>query len=257
MVTIDLTGKTALVIGGSRGIGAAITDTYCRAGAYTVFTHTGAPSRKAQVEALVRDIKAAGGSVRAEALDACDSVRTTALVNNIIDTKGRLDILVVNAGKNTARPAEKVTDDIWDEALSLNLNAAFYAVRAVLPAMMKQHYGRIILIGSSAAVDGGGGAIDYAAAKAGLTGMMLYLVKNYARKGIITNVIHPCVIETDLLRERYSTEEAKKTLVSGIPAGRTGKPEDIAGMAAYLASSWGDYICGQSFLLDGGRTLGR
>ena len=99
--------------------------------------------------------------------------------------------------------------------------------------------------------------MDYAAAKAGLTGIMTYLCKEYARKGILTNIVHPCVIETDLLRERYSDDAAKQKLISQIPAGRLGKPADIAGLTAFLASSWGDYICGQSILIDGGRTLFR
>jgi 3-oxoacyl-[acyl-carrier protein] reductase len=139
--------------------------------------------------------------------------------------------------------------------MDINLSTAFYAIRAAMPHMLKTGYGRIILIGSSAFYDGGGGAIDYAAGKAGLVGMMTYLCKNYARKGILTNVVHPCVIETDLLKERYNTEEKKKKLTDQIPVGRLGQPEDIAGLVAFLASSWGDFICGQSILVDGGRTL--
>ena len=84
--------------------------------------------------------------------------------------------------------------------------------------------------------------------------MMRYLTRSYARKGILTNVIHPCVIETDLLRERYP-EEKKRSLIEQVPAGRLGTPSDIAGLAAFLASSWGDFICGQEFLVDGGRTF--
>ena len=97
--------------------------------------------------------------------------------------------------------------------------------------------------------------MDYAAAKAGLTGLMTYLCKTHARKGILTNIVHPCVIETDLLRDRYPDEAARVRLAAGIPAGRLGKPDDIAGLVAYLASPWGDYICGQAILVDGGRTL--
>jgi 3-oxoacyl-[acyl-carrier protein] reductase len=145
----------------------------------------------------------------------------------------------------------------WQKNVELNLSSAFYAVRAVIPHMIRAGCGRIVLVGSSAVYNGGGGAIDYAAAKAGLNGMMMYLAKEYARKGILTNMIHPAVINTDLLRERYDTEEKKAALRSQIPAGRLGEPEDIAAMTAYLASKWGDYICGQSILIDGGRTFFR
>ena len=174
-----------------------------------------------------------------------------------METRGKIDILIHNVGKNSAKAAEDVTDEEWRQAVNINLTSAFNSVRAVLPHMVGAKYGRIILIGSSAVYSGGGGAIDYAAAKAGLTGIMTYLCKEYARKGILTNIIHPCVIETDLLRERYADDAAKQKLISQIPVGRLGKPADIAGLAAYLASSWGEYICGQSILVDGGRTLFR
>ena len=261
MLTIDLQKKAALVVGGSRGIGAAITETLARAGAQVIFTHwdrcTGSPDRQDAVDSLLARVNEAHGKAEAVALDACDSEATTALVNRIVESHGRIDVLVHNAGRNLARRAEDVTDGEWREFIDVNLTSAFYNVRAVLPHMVGAKYGRIILIGSSAVYSGGGGAIDYAAAKAGLTGIMTYLCKEYARKGILTNIIHPSVIETDLLRERYADDMAKQKLISQIPAGRLGKPADIAGLVAYLASSWGGYICGQSILMDGGRTLFR
>lgn len=257
MLTIDLTGKVVLVTGGSRGIGRAITRTLCAAGADVVFSHTGNPDYQDDVDNLIGSIRGDGGIVEGITLEATDSNETRLAVDRIATSRGRIDALVTNVGRNLARPAESVSDEEWDRLMVVNLGSAFYAVRAVLPHMLLRNYGRIVFVGSSAAYDGGGGAIDYAAAKAGLHGMMHYLVKNYARKGIITNTVDPCVIETDLLKERYSTEEAKQTLISQIPANRLGRPEDIAGMVTYLVSSWGDYICGQSILLDGGRTLGR
>lgn len=257
MLTIDLTGRVALVLGGSRGIGAGIVETLCRAGARTVFTHTGKPEYQERLGSFVQRLAAEGRHVRAEACDALDSERTAALVEQIVDQLGRLDILVANVGQNLPRPAEEVTDLQWREALDLNLGAAFYGVRAALPWMVKAGFGRIILIGSSAFYDGGGGAIDYAAAKAGLHGMMTYLAKNYARKGILTNLIHPCVIDTELLRQRYDDPEKRQRLAAQVPAGRLGTPEDIAGLVAFLASGWGDFICGQAILVDGGRTFFR
>jgi len=254
MLSIDLAGKVVLVVGGSRGIGGGIVECLCEAGAATVFTHTGATHRQAAVDALVARIAAAGGHAEAVALDACDAAGTTALAERIASQHGGLHLLVHNAGRNLARPAEQVTDEEWREFIDVNLTSAFNAVRAALPPMLKAGYGRIILIGSSVAYDGGGGAIDYAAAKAGLAGMMKYLTRNYARKGILTNVVHPCVIETDLLLERYADPEKKKGLLAQVPVGRLGRPRDIAGLVAYLASEWGDFICGREILVDGGRT---
>jgi 3-oxoacyl-[acyl-carrier protein] reductase len=255
MLTIDLTGRTALVIGGGRGIGAAVTQCLARAGAHVTFTHTGNPALAERLHAMLAEIRLAGGSVQAVALDACSSAETTALADRVAAERGRLDILVHNVGRTLARAAATVRDEEWREAVDLNLSAAFYGIRAVLPHMLKARYGRIILIGSSAVVSGGGGSIEYAAAKAGMTGLMTYLCKAHARDGVLTNVIHPCVIDTDLLRQRYADEAARAKLAAAIPAGRLGKPEDIAGLVAYLASPWGDYICGQQILVDGGRTV--
>lgn len=252
MLTIDLSDKVALVVGGSRGIGEGITECLCRAGATTAFTHTGRHAEHAQ--GLVSRLSAAGHQVRAEAVDACDPEATTALVQEMVARHGRLDVLVQNAGRNAAGDAAELTDEGWRQGIDINLTSAFYAARAALPHMVAAGSGRIVLVGSSAARDGGGGAIDYAAAKAGLTGIMTYLCRTYGRKGIRTNIVHPCVIETDLLRERYPDDEAKQSLIAQIPVGRLGRPEDVAGLVAYLASPWGDYITGQEILLDGGRT---
>ncbi len=255
MLSIDLTGKTALVLGGSRGIGAGITEMLCQAGAATVFTHTGNPKYAERINSLVAGIEEAGGQVESVVCDALDSTQTTAMVDEIVKQHGRIDILVANVGQNLAGPAEDVSDQQWQRFIDMNLTTAFYGIRAVLPHMVKAQFGRIILIGSSAVYDGGGGAIDYAAAKAGMSGMMRYLMKNYARKGILSNTVHPCVIDTDLLRERYDTDEKRKPLVAQIPVGRVGMPQDVAALVAFLASPWSDFICGQEILLDGGRTL--
>jgi NAD(P)-dependent dehydrogenase (short-subunit alcohol dehydrogenase family) len=257
VVAIDLSGKTVHVIGGSRGIGEGITRLLCDAGAHVVFTWTGRHEIASRVRSLVDGIRAAGGSVQAEAVDARDFAATAALVARVERDRGRIDALVCNVGKNTARPADGLSPQDWQAGLALNLDSAFFGVRAVLPGMLARGSGRIILIGSSAVVDGGGGAIDYAAAKAALTGMMTYLCRTYARRGILTNIVHPCVIETELLKERYAEPAARQKLLDQIPAGRFGRPSDVAGMVAFLASSWGDYITGQEILLDGGRTVFR
>ena len=255
MISIDLSGRVVLVLGGSRGIGASIVETVCRAGGSAVFTHTGNPEYAGRVESLVKSIEAEGGSVQAITVDALDSEATERLTARVVKDHGRIDGLVCNVGKNLARPVDEITDEDWRTFLDLNLTSAFYGVRAAVPHMERAGGGMIVLIGSSAVYDGGGGAADYAAPKAGLEGLMAYLCRNYLRKGIITNVIHPCVIETDLLKERYGDPEKKKQLIAQVPAGRLGQPEDIAGLTAYLLSGWGGFICGQKILVDGGRTF--
>ena len=257
MLNIDLSGKVALVLGGSRGIGAGVTEALARAGATAVFTHTGDAKYAEGIASMLERLRAEGCTVDGVVADACRSDDTDRTVGRIVDEHGRLDILVANVGQNLARPAEETTNDEWRHFLDVNLSSAFYAVRAVLPAMLNGGGGSILFIGSSAAFDGGGGAIDYAAPKAGLVGMMRYLARNYARRGIRANVIHPAVIETDLLRERYGDPEKKQKLIQQVPVGRLGRPSDIGALAAFLASSWGDFICGQEILVDGARTFYR
>ncbi len=255
MLSIELSGTVALILGGSRGIGGGITEAFARAGGRVVFTHTGNPKYQDRLEAMLRELMEAGCDVSGVVSDARSSAEARQTVNRVLEENGAIDILVANVGQNVARPIEQKSDEEWLDAIHINLSSAFYGVRAVLPSMVEAGKGKVILIGSSVAFDGGGGAIDYAAAKAGMVGMMRYLVRNYARKGIATNVIHPCVIETDLLQERYGDEEKRQGLIAQIPIGRVGQPDDIAGLAAFLASDWGDFICGQEILVDGGRTF--
>jgi 3-oxoacyl-[acyl-carrier protein] reductase len=255
MLAIYLHGRLALVVGGSRGIGGAITETLAQAGAEVIFTHLDPPHLQADINRLLARIQENGGQATAVPLDACDAAGTASLVDRTIQRHGKIDILVSNVGQNAARPVENVTDKEWQRFIDINLTSAFNCVRAVLPHMLKARYGRIIFIGSAAIFAGGGGAIDYAAGKAALVGMMTYLAREYTRKGILINIVHPCLIDTDLLRKRYSTEAARAELISQVPVGRLGTPEDIARIVAFLASPFGDYICAQSILADGGRTF--
>jgi NAD(P)-dependent dehydrogenase (short-subunit alcohol dehydrogenase family) len=257
MLSIDLSGRIALVVGGSRGIGGAVTEMLARAGALVIFTHLDPPQLLGRAASLVARIKEEGGHATAVHLDARDATGMTSLAQRTMQQYGKIEILVSNVGQNEARPVENVTPEEWRRFIDINLTSAFNSVRAVLPHMVKAGYGRIVFIGSSALYSGGGGAIDYAAGKAGLAGMTAYLSKEYTRKGIVSNIIHPCLIDTDLLRVRYSDADARAKLIAQVPVGRLGKPEDIAGLVAFLVSSHGDYICGQSILLDGGRTLYR
>ena len=254
MLSIDLRDKIALVIGGARGIGGAVTETLAQAGAVVIFTYK---RRRDDIDKLVAQIQEKGGRAAAVLLDACDAAGTTSLVKSTIQQHGRIDILVSNVGQNAERPVDAISDEEWRRFIDINLTSAFNCVRAVLPHMVKARYGKIIFIGSSAVYSGGGGAIDYAAGKGGLMGMVAYLSKEYTRNGIVTNIVHPCLIETDLLRMRYADHASRAKLIAQVPAGRLGQPEDVAGLVAFLASSRGDYICAQSILLDGGRTVFR
>ena len=242
MLSIDLRGRIALVMGGSRGIGGAITEMLTRAGAVVIFTHLDPPQLLGDIESLVARIEEKGGHATAVLLDACDATGMTSLVERTMQQYGKIEILVSNVGHNVARPAENVTREEWRRFTDINLTSAFNCVRAVLPHMVKAKYGKIVFIGSSAVYSGGGGAIDYAAGKGGLIGMAAYLSKEYTRKGIVTNIIHSCLIDTDPPRKRYSDQAAREKVIASVPVGRLGRPEDVAGLVPFLGpcAGWMD-----------------
>ena len=159
MLTIDLTGRVALVIGGSRGIGAGVVKALCQAGCQVFFTHTGNLRYRPSVEVLIEEIRREGWKAKDFVLDALDLEATKKLAESIVQDQGKIDILVCNVGKNLPRSVEEMDDKDWHSFIDINLTSAYYGIRAVLPHMVKRRYGRIILIGSSAVYDGGGGAI--------------------------------------------------------------------------------------------------
>lgn len=257
MLKIDLSGKVALVTGGSRGIGAGISKALSLAGAKVILTHTQGEKSKSTAMALVEEIKKQGGSAKEVAAEVQDFKQVQDAVEGIIKEFKTIDILVANAGTTSRRTVEELDLDEWERIVKINLTGAFNSVKAVTPYMLKQKKGSVILIGSAAIVAGGGGGVHYASAKSALEGLNRGLTKELACKGIRSNIVHPSLIETDLLNQRYPDPESKGKLIKEVPIGRLGKPEDIANLVAFLASDLSSYITGQSIYVDGGRTFCR
>ncbi len=257
MLSIDLAGRKALVTGGARGIGAAVVRALAGCGAGVCFTHLGSERGREAARSLVDELDARGCRVLCYEAAAEDAAAMDRVAHEAAQALGGLDIVVPNVGLNWVAPVELLDLAGWQRALDLNLTASFIAVKAALPWLLQAARGDIVLIGSSAALDGGGGGAHYAAAKAGLEGLMAGLMRELPRKGIHINTVHPCVIDTDLLRQRYDDEPKRARLAAQVPVGRLGRPEDIGALVAYLCSDLGGFICGQSILVDGGRTLWR
>jgi len=257
MVTIDLTGRKALVTGGARGIGAGIVRVLAESRAAVAFTHIGSERGDLAARDLVSDLTGRGHSVLAFTAPADDASAMERVVCKAADRMGGLDSVVPNVGQNWVAPIDVLELDAWRKGLDINLTTAFIAVKLALPWLLKAGRADVVLIGSSAAYDGGGGSVHYAAAKAGLNGLMYGLMRELPRRGIKVNAIHPCVVDTDLLRERYDTEEKRAKLAAQVPVGRLARPEDVGYLVAFLCSDLGSFICGQSLLVDGGRTLWR
>ena len=245
-LTIDLTGKVALVTGSTRGIGLAIARAFHDAGAKVAIV--GRDAERARTVAAEVGARAAGVGCDVavgEQVEAALAAAEAAL--------GPLDILVNNAGLTRDNILLRLTEADWDAVLDANLKGAFHTTRAAVKGMMKRRSGRIINVTSIVGLSGNKGQANYAASKAGLIGFTKSVAKEYAGRGILANCIAPGYIETDMTRGL--PEAAKATLLQGIALGRLGRPEDVAGAALFLASDLAAYITGQVLVVDGGMVV--
>jgi len=243
---IDLSGRTAVVTGSTRGIGHAIAQTLAGAGARVAVV--GRDRARAEEAASI-----VGNGAQGFACDVSDPASVTALIEEVEKAFGAIDILVNNAGLTRDNLLMRIKDDDWDAVLDANLRGAFVAIRAASRGMMKRRWGRIINIASVVGLVGNKGQANYAASKAGLIGLTKSVAKELASRNILTNAIAPGFIETDMTAAM--TAEARTGLSAQIPLERLGTPADIAGMVAFLASDHASYITGQVLVVDGGMVM--
>lgn len=242
----DLTGRRALVTGASGGIGAAITQALHQQGAIVGISGT----RQEALETLAKTLKERIHVLPAR-LDTHDGPGQ--LIQSAEAALGGVDILVSNAGLTRDGLMMRMKDEDWDQVIQVNLTAAFKLCREVIKSMMKQRSGRIIHISSIVGVMGNAGQTNYVASKAGLIGMSKALALEVASRGITVNCIAPGFIDTPMT---VGLQEAhKEKLLSAIPLGRMGTPEDIATGVVYLASTEGSYVTGQTLHINGGMFL--
>ncbi len=247
---IDLTDKVALVTGASRGIGRATALRLGHSGARVVVNYRG---QHAAAEEVVAAIEAAGGSAVAVQADVAQASDVERLLKTTLDTFGRIDILVNNAGITRDNLLLRMKDEEWDDVISTNLRGVYLVTKAALRPMIRARWGRIITISSVVGLTGNTGQANYAAAKAGLIGFTKSVAREVASRNITANVLAPGFIETDITREL--SEEITEAVLDNIPAGRLGRPEDVAGAVAFLASDTAAYVTGQTLAIDGGLTM--
>ncbi len=245
----DLSNKVAVVTGASRGIGKSIAKAYARANAHVVCV-----SRTEKVlSAVVGEIKKENGSASVSACDVSDPETFNSLVKDTGDTYGSVDILINNAGVTRDSLIMRMSEDDWNTVIDTNLKGAFNGIKAVTRIMMKQRFGRIINISSVVGLVGNAGQANYASAKAGLIGLTKATAKELASRNITVNCIAPGYIATDMTNQM--DDQTKDLLISQIPLGHIGSPDDIAATALFLASDEAGYITGQTTTVDGGMVM--
>ncbi|MEE8060733.1 MAG: 3-oxoacyl-[acyl-carrier-protein] reductase [Gemmatimonadales bacterium] len=244
-VSIDLSGKVALVTGSTRGIGRAVAGTLSRAGA-----KIGVMSRNVE---QARAVAAELGDAYGVGCDVADQAQVEAAVAEITTELGPIDILVNNAGFTRDNILLRLSEEDWNAVLATNLTGTFHMTKAVVRGMMKRRYGRIINITSVIALAGNKGQANYAASKAGLIGFTKSVAKEYASRNILVNCIAPGFIGTDLTSGL--PPEAREALLGGVPLGRLGQPDDVAGAVLFLASDYAAYVTGHVLVVDGGMVM--
>ena len=244
----SLMGKVAVVTGAGRGIGKGIAKVLAEKGASVLITDV----LEENARQAVKEIVEAGGKADFVIADVSEEEGGKKVFDAAIEKFGQLDILVNNAGINRDMMAHKMTKDAWDAVIGVNLTGVYNCIRAVLPYMREREYGRIINI-SSAGWQGNIGQANYSAAKAGVIGLTKTIAKESAKKKITCNAICPGFIETDMTRG--IPEKAWDIMVSKIPMGYVGKPEDIGKTVAFLASDEAEYITAEVINVGGGMVL--
>lgn len=244
---MDLTGKSALVTGASRGIGRAIAVALAKAGADVAINYAGNEAAAKQTEEICA---AYGVNTLVFKADVANAEECKVMIDCVKEHFGKIDILVNNAGITKDKLMIGMSEDDFMEVINTNLKGSFLCMQMVSKLMLKQRYGRIINLSSVVGLHGNAGQVNYAASKAGVIGMTKSAAKELASRNITVNAVAPGMIETDMTA--VIPEKAKEAMMGSIPAARAGKPEEIADAVAFLASDKAAYITGQVISVDGG-----
>lgn len=247
---VELQSRTALVTGGSRGIGRAIALDLADNGASVAFTYR---RDKESAQEVVRTIESLGRAAMALQADAVDHAMAKQVVQQVLAEFGRLDILINNAGIHHNEPIWDMDEGQWDRVLEVGLKGTFNYIRAVAPLFRNQRAGKIVSIASIHGLRGRAEGPNYSAAKAGVIGLSKSVARDLGPYGVNVNVVAPGIVETDMVRAL--PEEVKQGFVDQIVLGRIGQPEDVAHLVTFLCSDRARHIHGEVIKVDGGQYI--
>jgi 3-oxoacyl-[acyl-carrier protein] reductase len=247
---MSLSGRVALVTGASQGIGRTCALRLAQEGA----TVAAAARNQEKLNQLVGEIVSAGGQAASFAVDVADEEQIRSALKTAVAQFGKIDILVNNAGITRDQLVLRMKRSDWDAVVQTNLTSAYLCIQQVIPAMLKQRWGRIINVTSVFGQMGQAGQANYAASKAGLIGLTMAIAREVGSRNITCNAVAPGFIETAMTAGL--SEEFKQNAVKQIPLGRVGTPEDVASAVAFLASDQASYITGHVLSVNGGMLMG-
>lgn len=244
-----LSGRVAIVTGGGRGIGRAVALAYAREGARIALTARSMD----ELQAAADDIYAGGGEALALSADVRNEDQVSGMVQTVMNTWGRIDILFNAAGTRAVFPSDALPAAEWRKVLDVNLTGSFLCSQAVFPAMQAAGYGKIIMVGSMQAHSGAPSRAAYVASKTGLAGLTRALGIEWAKEGINVNMLSPGYFATDIVLHQIEIGQLDLAAIERrTPLGRIGQMEDLTGPAVFLASRESDFMCGQTLIIDGG-----
>ena len=245
-----MSGRVSIVTGASRGIGRAIAVELGKNGGQVVVNYAG---RAEQAQETARLIEAQGGRAVVEQAEVGQSGAAERLVEVALQTFGRLDVVVNNAGITRDTLLIRMKDEDWDAVMDTNLKGAFQVIRAAARPMMKQRFGRIVNVASVVGIIGNAGQANYVAAKAGVIGLTKTAARELASRNITVNAIAPGLIQTDMTQSLG--EEWTGKLLEQVPLGQIGMPDDVAAAVSWLVSDGARYVTGQVIHVDGGMVM--
>ncbi len=247
---MDLKGKTALVTGGASGIGEAISSLLAKNGATVIINYNHSETK---AKALSAKLSQDGLKCSIYKADVTAYKETQALVEEVIKEYGKIDILVNNAGITKDQLLFRMTEEDFDQVISINLKGTWNMIKSASPYMSKARYGKIVNITSIAGVTGNAGQTNYAASKAGVMGLTKSVAREFAKRNITCNAVAPGFIETKMTA--VLPDSIKEKYLQQIPIGRYGQPEEVASMVLFLASDYSEYVTGQVVHVDGGLVM--